>query len=64
MLYYNQRKGDDLMYTAYAFNKRTKEKIILGHYPTEKYAWWDIAHNLEWNENDNKDEWSFSVENS
>jgi hypothetical protein len=52
------------MYTAYAFNERTKEKIILGYYPTRKYAWWDIAHNLEWDENDNKKDWSFCVENT
>lgn len=52
------------MYTAYAFNEKTKEKIILGYYPTREYAWWDIAHNLEWDENDNKKDWSFCVENT
>lgn len=52
------------MFNVYAINIKTNEKIKIGEYTSEKYAWWDIAHNLEWDENDNQKDWSFCVENT
>ena len=49
------------IYTVYATNKNTKEVIDMGYFDSEDEAWWNIEHNLEWDEDDIIDEWTFKV---
>lgn len=50
-----------MKYVAFATNERTGEVIELETFDTAEDAWWNIKNNLEWDEDDNREEWTFQV---
>ena len=50
-----------MKYVAFAGNERTGEDIELGVFNSAEEAWWNIKNNLEWDENDIREEWTFQV---
>lgn len=51
-----------MMYLAIANNIKTDEEAVLGIFNTAEEAWWNINFNLEWDENDVKENWWFTVQ--
>ena len=49
------------MVEVWAINKLTKEKLLLGYCDTEEEAQEDIDSNIEWDELDNSNDWSFEI---
>lgn len=52
-----------MKYSAYARNNKTGEKVHLGDFQTRTEAWDDIENNIEWDPDDNPNDWDFGVEN-
>lgn len=50
-----------MKYIALAKNIKTGEVVELGVYDTAESAWWDIGHNVEWDEDDVHEDWFFEV---
>ena len=50
-----------MKYVAFATNERTDETIELGAFTSAEEAWWNIKNNLEWDEDDVREEWTFQV---
>lgn len=50
-----------MKYVAFATNERTGETIELETFNTAEDAWWNIKNNLEWDEDDVREEWTFQV---
>lgn len=50
-----------MKYIALAKNIKTGEVVELERYDTAESAWWDIGHNVEWDENDVREDWFFEV---
>lgn len=50
------------MFEVKAKNNRTEEIIILGEFKEYDEAQWNIDHNIEWDEDDNKAEWEIFIE--
>ena len=48
-----------MKYIALAKNIKTGEVVELERYNTVESAWWDIGHNLEWDEDDVREDWFF-----
>ena len=51
-----------MMYLAIANNFKTNEEIILGIFNDADEAWENINFNLEWDEDDIKENWLFMVQ--
>lgn len=51
-----------MMFSVIATNTVTDERLNLGAFPTEEEAQDNIDNNIEWDEDDNPDDWSFSIE--
>ena len=51
-----------MKYLAIANNIKTDEEIVLGIFDTADEAWWNINFNLEWDEDDIKEDWQFMVQ--
>ena len=49
------------MVEVWAINKLTKEKLLLGYCDTKEEAQEDIDSNIEWDELDNSNDWSFEI---
>lgn len=49
------------MVEVWAINKLTKEELFLGYCDTEKDAQEDIDNNIEWDDLDNPEDWSFKI---
>ena len=49
-------------YVVFAENKKTDEFISLGTFPTKEDAQWNIDNNIEWDEDDNPEDWELSIE--
>lgn len=49
------------MVEVWAINKLTKEELLLGYCDTEKDAQEDIDDNIEWDDLDNPEDWSFEI---
>ena len=50
-----------MKYTVFATNEKTKEVYELDYFQTAEEAWWNINHNIEWEEGDNPDDYTFQV---
>lgn len=50
-----------MKYVAFATNTRTEEVIELEAFASAEEAWWNIENNLEWDEDDVREEWTFQV---
>ena len=50
-----------MKYSVIATNIRTGEKLDLGHFDYAVDAQYEIDHNIEWDEEDIPEEWSFEV---
>ena len=48
-------------YHALATNEKTHESYNLGFFQTAEEAWWNLEHNLVWDEGDNPEDYSFEV---
>ena len=57
----NRRGEKNMKYIALAKNNKTGEVVELERYNSEESAWWDIGHNLEWDEDDVREDWLFEV---
>ena len=51
-----------MMYLVIANNIKTNKESVLGIFNTAEEAWWNIHNNLEWDENDVKEDWQFMVQ--
>ena len=51
-----------MAFKVMATNNKTKEVLCLGIAPTVEEAQYDIDNNLEWDEDDIPEDWSFSIE--
>ena len=51
-----------MMYLAIANNIKTDEEIVMGIFNTADEAWENIDFNLEWDEDDVKEDWQFMVQ--
>ena len=51
-----------MMYLAIANNFKTDEEIVMGIFNTADEAWENIDFNLEWDEDDIKEDWHFMVQ--
>ena len=51
-----------MIYLAIAYNVKTNEEAVLGAFDSADEAWWNINFNLEWDENDIKENWQFMVQ--
>ena len=49
------------MVEVWAINKLTKEELLLGYCDTEEDAQEDIDNNIEWDDFDNPEDWSFEI---
>ena len=50
-----------MKYTICATNTKTLEIYELGAFPTSEEAWWNVHNNIEWDEDDNPDDYTFQV---
>lgn len=50
-----------MKYVALAKNIKTGEVVELDYYDSIDSAWWDISHNIEWDEDDVREDWFFNV---
>ena len=50
-----------MKYIALTKNIKTGEVVELERYNTAESAWWDIGHNVEWDEDDVREDWFFEV---
>ena len=50
------------MFTAYATNKKTAEKVELGKFMSEEHAWQVLETCLVWDDEDVREDWVISVE--
>lgn len=50
-----------MKYTICATNTKTLEIYELGTFPTSEEAWWNVHNNIEWDEDDNPDDYTFQV---
>ena len=50
-----------MRYAVIATNIRTGEKLDLGHFDYAEDAQYEIDHNIEWDEEDVPEEWSFEI---
>ena len=50
-----------MKYTVFATNEKTEEVYELGSFSTADEAWWNVHNNLEWDEEDNPDDYTFQV---
>jgi hypothetical protein len=57
----NRRGENNMKYIALAKNIKTGEVVELERYNTAESAWWDIGHNVEWDEDDVREDWVFDV---
>jgi hypothetical protein len=51
-----------MKYLAIANNIKTDEEIVLGIFNDANEAWENINFNLEWDEDDIKEDWQFIVQ--
>jgi hypothetical protein len=51
-----------MKYLAIANNIKTDEEIVLGIFNDANEAWENINFNLEWDEDDIKEDWQFMVQ--
>ena len=51
-----------MKYLAIANNIKTDEEIVLGIFNDADEAWQNINFNLEWDEDDIKEDWQFMVQ--
>ena len=50
-----------MRYAVIATNIRTGEALDLGHFDCAADAQYEIDHNIEWDEGDVPEEWSFDI---
>lgn len=52
------------MFKIVALNNKTSEKLEWFGYNSQEEAQYDLDNNIEWDEDDNPEEWKFSIEES
>jgi hypothetical protein len=51
-----------MKYAVLAWNVKTGACLTLGEFPSEEEAQWAIDNDIEWDEDDNPDDWDFTIE--
>ena len=62
MLYFNHEREVVTMWKVMAVNEKTMERLELGREKSQEDAQWQIDNNIEWDEDDVREDWILYAE--